>query len=91
MPFNGGTPLEYFDIDTREVRWSHDGRSLICMKDEGGAVNLWNQPIAGGRATQISHFRSDQILEFDLSNDGRWLSMDRGRSSKDIVLIRQRR
>jgi serine/threonine protein kinase len=91
MPFNGGTPLEYFDIDTREVRWSHDGRSLIYMKDEGGAVNLWNQPIAGGRATQISHFRSDQILEFDLSNDGRWLSMDRGRSSKDIVLIRQRR
>jgi eukaryotic-like serine/threonine-protein kinase len=91
MRFNGGVPLKYFDISTRRVRWSHDGRSLLYVKNEGGVSNLWNQPITGGLPTQITHFRNDLIYEFDVSNDGEWLSLDRGSSNQDVVLIRDLR
>ena len=54
----------------------------------GGASNIWEQPIAGGAAKQLTHFTSETIFSFDLSKDGKQLVMERDTSTSHVVLIR---
>ena len=95
MPLEGGVPLKQFDIPVKlngivnRFQWAADGRSLLYIKDEGGVSNLWSQPIAGGTAKQLTHFNSEQILDFELSPGGKRLLMSRGLLISDVVLIRE--
>ena len=92
IPSAGGIPKKTFQILNLETfRWSADGRSLIYTKNEGGVYNFWNQPIAGGRPKQISHFNTHVIDSFDFSRDGKWLVMGRGTVRQDVALIRDLR
>jgi eukaryotic-like serine/threonine-protein kinase len=92
MAFEGGPPTKYLDIPPpARVRWAHDGRSLLYAKTESGVSNIWSQPITGGMPKQISHFTSERIARFDLSQDGKQLVMSRGTAKEDVVLIRDLR
>jgi eukaryotic-like serine/threonine-protein kinase len=92
MAFEGGRPTKRFDIPQRPwLRWAADGRSLLYTKNEGGADNIWSQPIAGGTPKQITHFNTEQIWGFNLSRDGKRLVMRRGTPQEDVVLIRDLR
>jgi hypothetical protein len=53
----------------------------------GGASNIWEQPIAGGAAKQLTHFTSETGSLFDLSKDGKQLAIQRDTSSSNVVLI----
>jgi Tol biopolymer transport system component len=84
-----GSVQKRFDIPFEEpVHWSADGHSILYIKTDGGVSNLWGQPVAGGPPTQVTHFNDETIGGFSLSPDGKWLLMSRGRSSSDVVLIR---
>jgi len=94
MAFEGGPPTKHFDIlSSMETwfRWGTDSRSLLYTKNEGGVDNIWSQPIAGGTPKQITHFHSELISGFDLSQDGKRLVMSRGTQKQDVVLIRDLR
>ena len=52
----------------------------------GGAANLFNQPLAGGTPTQLTHFRKGVINSFAWTADGKLL-MARGEVRSDAVLI----
>ncbi len=93
MAFEGGPSTKRFDIppSTWFFRWAPDSRSLLYIKEEGRASNLWSQPIAGGTPTQITHFNSEEITDFDLSQDGKRLVMRRGAIKQDVMLIRDLR
>jgi hypothetical protein len=52
-----------------------------------GARNIWQQPMAGGAATALTHFAAGKILKFQWSREGQ-LALSRGNETFDAVLIR---
>jgi hypothetical protein len=68
------------------IRWTPDGQALTYSLTEGGASNIWIQPLAGGPARQLTNFTSDYINDFDWTPDNR-LILARGPTNQDIVLI----
>jgi dipeptidyl aminopeptidase/acylaminoacyl peptidase len=41
------------------ARWSHDGRSLYFLSARSGSMQVWNLPLAGGEATQVTSYPLD--------------------------------
>jgi eukaryotic-like serine/threonine-protein kinase len=83
-----GAVQKRLDIPQGTTRWSNDNRSILYIKTDNGVSNLWSQPISGGQPKQITHFNRGLISTFDLSGDGKQLTMQRNTSSLDVVLIR---
>ncbi|MGI9103002.1 MAG: protein kinase domain-containing protein [Terriglobales bacterium] len=67
--------------------WSPDGRAIQYLLTRGGASNLWEQPINGGPARQVTHFTSGLAFGFAWSHDGKRLFMSRGKQTSDVVLM----
>jgi Tol biopolymer transport system component len=67
--------------------WSGDGRALHYVLTRGGVGNIWEQPLTGGPAKQITHFKNELIREFDWSHDGKQLAVARGHLNSNVVLI----
>lgn len=88
---DGHYPAKRFDIPMGTIRWMPNGRSLLYVKNEGDVSNLWSQPISGELPSQITHFNSLLISQFDLSRDGKRLVMTRGTANRDVVLIHDSR
>jgi hypothetical protein len=49
-------------------------------------MNLWRQPLSGGRPQQLTHFK-ELIFAYDWSADGKQLAITRGSKPSDVVLI----
>lgn len=45
------------------------------------------QPLAGGAATSLTKFTSEQIFSYALSFDQRQVGLVRGHTNSDVVLI----
>jgi Tol biopolymer transport system component len=88
MSLDSSAPAKRFDIAEGTIQWTHDSRSFLYIKSEGGVSNLWSQPISGEPPKQLTHFNSELIPYFDLSRDGKQLVMSRGTANRDVVLIR---
>jgi eukaryotic-like serine/threonine-protein kinase len=95
IPFEGGAPVKLFDIPMlsipmlfwQRVRWSADGRALTYIDNRNGVSNIWSQPLDGGKPAQLTDFKTDRILNFDWSPDGKQLACVRGLMTSDVVLI----
>jgi Tol biopolymer transport system component/predicted Ser/Thr protein kinase len=81
-------PEKHFDVATEILRWAPGGQSLLYVNTADGVSNIWSQPISGGPPQQVTHFKSLLIRNFDLSRDGKQLLMNRGTTTRDVVLIR---
>jgi Tol biopolymer transport system component len=88
VSLDSGSVQKRFDIPVGPVQWTPDSRFLLYVKADAGVSNLWSQPIKEGTPKQITHFNSEMIYDFSLSPDGKRVLMSRGRSSSDVVLIR---
>jgi Tol biopolymer transport system component/DNA-binding winged helix-turn-helix (wHTH) protein len=86
----GGPPLKIFPVVPQgpNIRWSAEGREIVFASMEKGVSNLWAQPIDGGKPRQITNFTSDRINWFDFSHDGKQIAVSRGRTTGDVVLIK---
>ena len=71
----------------RTVRWSPDGRALAFIDDQGGAANLWLQPIDHSPPRRLTSFSEGRIASFDWSRDGSRLTWMRVREVSDVVGI----
>ena len=92
IPFDGGEPVKMLDVPTTVTqaipfRWTVDGRAISYIDTRDGVSNIWSQPISGGRAVQLTDFKSDQMFWFDWSTDGRLLAIARGSVTNDVVTI----
>jgi serine/threonine protein kinase/Tol biopolymer transport system component len=90
IPFEGGQPLKTFDASPTAgwtLRWAQNGRALTYIDTRSGVSNIWSQPLDGGKPTQITDFKADQIFFFDWSSDGKQLATSRGLVTTDVVLI----
>jgi Tol biopolymer transport system component len=99
IEFDSGAPVKTFDLPVTTgtsfyesafyhgLHWSPDGRALIYINTLSGVSNLWRQPLDGGKAAQITDFKSDLIYNFAYALDGRSLALARGSHTRDAVLI----
>jgi Tol biopolymer transport system component len=92
LSIDGGPPLRTFDLPganlpDRPVRWTPDGGALAYIKVDDGVSNIWSQPWRGGPPKQLTFFKSEEILNFAWSRDGKQLALARGVTVSDVVLI----
>ncbi len=89
VPAQGGDPLYRFDAPPGMfgLSWSPDGKAFQYVLTRDGVSNLWEQPLKGGPARQITHFKSETIFDFAWSHDGRQLALTRGNRNSNVVLI----
>jgi Tol biopolymer transport system component len=80
-------PGTYDSLFYRGWHWSPDGQAIVYVNTIGGVSNLWSQSIDGGAGKQITNFKSDRILTFAFSPDGRQLAFARSSRTSDAVLI----
>jgi Tol biopolymer transport system component len=89
VPSEGGTPAHLLPFPNLagDVHWSPDGKSLQYYLARNGASNIWDQPLSGAPAKQITDFPSGLIFDFAWSNDGKELYVAKGERTSDVVLI----
>ena len=92
LPIDGGEPVKVFSSPamgrSRTIRFSADGRSLIYVDGRDRVDNLWEQPIDGGPARQLTNFSEDRIFRFDISYPTGRFVFARGTDTSDVVMIR---
>jgi len=93
IPFAGGQPVKLLDMPQSAnlwagLWWTSDARALFYADAHNGVSNLWNQPVDGGKAVQITNFKDKSILHFALSRDGKRIALSRGHPTADVVLIK---
>ena len=84
-------PNAYILLFYRGWHWSPDGKAIVYVNTVGGVSNLWSQPIDGSPAKQLTNFKTDRILTFAFSPDGKRLALARGNQTSDAVLISEQR
>jgi Tol biopolymer transport system component len=99
FPAEGGEPARSLDLppDANEplfgapdqpLGWAPDGRALDFVLTREGASNIWRLSLDGGKPRQLTHWKTDWILHFAWSRDGRQLAVTRSTATYDLVLIR---
>lgn len=81
-------PILPFQFGAQTIRWSGDGKAIVFAKPDNGVMNLWQQPIDGSPPQQLTNFTDGVIWSFSLTRDGRRIFLSRGKSSVDVVQIR---
>jgi Tol biopolymer transport system component len=71
------------------VQFVPDGKSVAYPVAENGVDNVWVQPVDGSPGGQITHFKSEHILSFHWSPDGKNLGILRGHTDSDVVLLQE--
>jgi Tol biopolymer transport system component len=89
VPASGGSLrfVAQVPIGTGGLRWSPDGKGLQYLLTRSGATNVWEQPLAGGDARQLTRFTSGRIFSFAWSRDGKQLLLAKGNETSDVILI----
>jgi len=83
-----GAPPHLNSLVYRGFHWSPDGKSLVYINTLHGVSNLWQQPLDGLPAKQITDFKTDRIYSFAFSRDGKMIAFSRGNDSPDVVLLK---
>jgi Tol biopolymer transport system component/predicted Ser/Thr protein kinase len=89
VPFEGGDPIRTIDREgMQDVAWAPDGQALTYGHTTSGVENIWSLPLDGGDPVQLTHFEADYIQGYSWSSDGKRLALSRGRTTQDIVLLK---
>ena len=91
IPSDGGKPLYTFETNPRlrsRIHFTPDGKSLAWPIFDGGAGNIWIQPLTGAPAKQFTQFSLETIADFSFSPDGKTIALLRGHTTRDVVLIK---
>jgi hypothetical protein len=89
IPAEGGELVYHIDAPPGlfGLTWSPDGKAFQYSLTRNGVSNLWEQPLTGGLAKQLTHFKSEQISDFVWSHDAKRLALARGKLNSNVVLI----
>ncbi len=94
LPVDSPQNLKLLDFQqvvplSRKLRFTRDGKAVVYPFRDGDAENLWRQPIDGSPGAQMTHFKTEQIMDFHWSFDGSKLGMVRGHADSDVVLLQE--
>jgi Tol biopolymer transport system component len=87
-PLEGGEPVAVLDIPSGNHQWMPDGKGIAYVDDEDGVDNIWSQPLDGSPPRKLTEFTADQIARFVWSPDGKRIALSRGRTTSDVVLLK---
>jgi len=91
IPATGGSTVKQFDMqgDSWGVGpyWTSDSTALQYLQLNDGISNVWEQPLLGREARQLTRFTSGRIFDFAWSEDEKQLFLARGSASSDGVLL----
>jgi serine/threonine protein kinase len=80
----------FLDPDPRFAgfpQFTPDGKGVAYMIHDGGADNLWLQPLDGSHGRQLTNFNQDGIQNYLYSPDGKSLGVMRTHTESDVVLL----
>ena len=86
----GGQPTKLFDTAPSfraNTVWLPDNRGIAFLDSRAGTINVWMQPLGGGKPVQLSDFKADNVTAYDWSRDNR-LAASRSVETTGVVLIR---
>ena len=63
------------------------GHIVAISGTQNGVTNVWEQPLVGGNAKQLTKFDSGQIFDFTSSFDHKTLFFTRGDVTRDVVIF----
>jgi Tol biopolymer transport system component len=64
-----------------------DNSAFIYSKREGNVDNLYTEPVNGGPATQLTHYKTDHIRSYEFTRDGKMLVISRGNEVANTLMI----
>ncbi|HEX4770540.1 MAG TPA: protein kinase [Bryobacteraceae bacterium] len=70
-----------------DVTWTPDGKGVSFGRTLRGVTNIWQQPVDGGPATQVTNFAEDGIVTHRWATDGKQLVIARGKDVSNVVLL----
>ena len=86
-----GKTLKIFDVPgdawSPGPYWTSDGRALQTLRTQDGVSNIWELPLEGSEARQLTHFTSGQIFDFTWSSRPTRLYLSRGKITSDVILL----
>jgi Tol biopolymer transport system component len=91
VPVEGGRPVKIYSVPEGHFTlnmWSSDGKGLQFLVTRQGVTNLWEQPLQGGKAKQLTAFTSGMIWDYFWSFDHKQLLLVRGETRSDVVLLK---
>jgi eukaryotic-like serine/threonine-protein kinase len=92
LPLDGGDFVKTFELPDSVytdagINWTPNGQALTYVNQQD-ASNIIIQPIAGGPAKPLTNFKSDRIMTFAWTRDGKQIVYSRGPFINDVVLIK---
>jgi Tol biopolymer transport system component/DNA-binding winged helix-turn-helix (wHTH) protein len=91
IPIEGGEPAKMFDVGPTfrmNTVWLPDNRGIAYADARDGTLNVWVQPLAGGKPFRLTSFARDGVTAYDISRDGKQLALTRTAETTGVVLIR---
>lgn len=90
QPIEGGpiTTIADSDVGYSNIRWTIDGKAIAYVSNREGRTNIWAQPLTGGSPKKLTDFKTEWLMRFDWSRDGKQFICVRGRQTSDLFLIR---
>ncbi len=91
-----GEPLKTFSLPpplayVPFIRWTPDGRAFAYIKTRDGVSNVVVQSLEGGEPVPLTDFKDGRLFSFAFSPDGKQLALSRGKTDRDVVLIKDLR
>jgi serine/threonine protein kinase len=90
LGLEGAPAPRLLDPDQRisgAIQFTPDAKALAYPIRKNGVDNIWIHPLKGSAGRQITNFKSDEIIEFHWSPDGKTLGILRNHTDSDVVLI----
>ena len=90
LSISGGKPQKTFAFPysyNQIVRWTSDSKALLYVDKRDGVGNIWQQPLDQSAPRQITNFKEDLILHYDVLRGASGLVLSRGGRRRDIALV----
>ena len=85
VPVDGGQPIE---TKYGGSQWTPDGQALTGLVMQwDNVLNVWARPLDGREPWQLTNFKSNGVLNYAWSRDGKQLAVTRGSTSSNVVLV----
>ena len=82
MNFRSPGPTSSFNF-----HFAPDGKGVAFAREEKGVDNIWIQPTDGSKARPLTSYKSQTILDFRWSRDGKRLAVVRVDRTGDVILL----
>ena len=76
------------DLPGGRPRWGRLPGLIAYIDEKDGVDNVWERPVAGGAARQLTKFTSGRLYNLKYSHGGKRLVLAKGQRTGDMVLIR---